>query len=145
MILGHQVFVHGGLLDRRDFLVLNLLTMEWTLMADFGFPKDGIYDGISDHAMAPGSNSEIIVLGGTDGVGNTYPCRPFSEVKVFDVKKGKWRDEEPLPAEILGGKTTLTNHHLIEISREGGAWIVCLGGRNDDSHPNHLLLLDISY
>ena len=65
-----------------------------------------------------------------------------NQVRIFDVEKGEWREVEPLSEECLA------YHRAVEIPKEGGLWVVCLGGtvKGDGvTYSNDLLLFDIFY
>ena len=71
-----------------------------------------------------------------------------NQVKIFDLEKEEWRGEEPLSPEFLGrGGIGLTYHRAVEIPKEGGVWVVCLGGKvkGFSQYSSNLLLLDIFY
>ena len=139
-ILDDRVFVHGGRCDRTplgDFAVLDMRTLVWTKIDDFGFST-----GLWLHTLTPISSSQLLLVGG-EGSGTHASNR----VKIFDADLNQWKDEDSLPDEFCANDGGLWGHSAIGVPKENGVAVICVGGTFGffEKFPNHILMFDVTY
>ena len=64
-----------------------------------------------------------------------------NRVAVFDAERREWKEQEALPS---GG---FFAHRTVEMPKENGAIILCIGGYTDihsKKHPYQMILFDVT-
>jgi len=134
------VYTYGGVCDGvglNDLRVLNLRRLEWSKIDGAGFST-----ALCGQTLSPISRTQLMMVGGNPGGGLS------NKVWVFDAAKSVWKEDEPLPAEFGGSGGGLKCHRAVEIPKENGVFVLCIGGYVDaglKKHPEHFILYDVSF
>ena len=139
-ILEDRVFIHGGVTQEagsrivlKDFYVLDVTSLELTQIKEAGYSTP-----LSYHVSIPISNRHVLFVGGenADAV--------INQVKIFDVEKREWEEEEPISSEIGAG---LSDNQAASFPRKNCFSVLCLGGYIDwewKTHPNYMVLFNVT-
>jgi len=134
------VYTYGGVCNGvalNDLRVLNLRRLEWSKIDGAGFSS-----ALCVQTLSPISRTQLMMVGGNSPGGIT------NKVWVFDAAKSVWKENEPLPAEFGGSGGGLMMHRAVEIPKENGVFVLCIGGYVDaelKKHPEHFILYDVSF
>ena len=121
--LEEVVYLHGGHRDRvhlRDFMALDMTTLQWTRILDTGFTV-----GVSDHTISRVSEKEILLIGGNLG------SAVSNRLMVFNVDDESWQEQGCLPPDLVGAEGGLKYHRTVDITTDSGIFVVCIGGNID--------------
>ena len=144
-LLDDCVYTYGGhcngiWLNDLHVLKLNSEKLEWTRIASDGLT--GFSMGLCYHTLSAISDTQIMMVGGDGKAGAFGNDKIMNKVWIYDAKKCRWKEDEPLPAEFGAG---LLMHQAVEIPKENGVFVLCIGGYVDTGrtkHPEHLVLYD---
>ena len=134
---GQQVFIHGGERNGKffkDFYLLDLNSLEFTEIKQTVFNDSNTF-----HTATSFFQRYLFFAGGET------PGQVSNQVKIFDAKSFRWKEEEPMSSEIGKG---LWLHRAIKFPREKGFSLICVGGyiySPSKTHPSHMVLFDITH